>query len=304
MSLFTRAVVAATDNPLSRKLVKGTPPGRMLARRFVAGDSLTEAVSVAESLNRSGLTVSLDLLGEEVTDRETAESATEAYLGCIGAIEASGLDSNISIKLTQLGLAFDAGFAAEQLERLATAAKTAGTTVTVDMEDSRYTEQTVDIYAASQQAHGNLGICLQAYLFRTAEDLARLMPLGGHIRLCKGAYLEPSTVAYQSRAEVEASFARLLEQLMSTEGVKPAVATHDDALIELTRRLADRRSAPFEFQMLYGVRTSLQASLIEDGFPLRIYLPYGSEWYAYLTRRLAERPANLMFLARAVFGRR
>jgi proline dehydrogenase len=304
MSRFTRLVLAAAGNPIVERGVTRTRPGRAVARRFVAGDTLDEAAAAAQVLNEAGLTVSLDLLGEEVDDRPTAITAAERYLASIERICESGLDANVSIKLTQLGLAFDRGLAAESLARLGRAAAEHRTTVTVDMEDSRYTQATVDLYAEAQSATGNLGIALQAYLRRTPEDLERLAPLGGHIRLCKGAYVEPASIAFQGRAEVGAAFARLLERLMSLETTRPAIATHDDRLIDLARELARDRDGGWEFQMLYGVRPELQRSLAAGGAAVRIYLPFGSQWYPYLTRRMAERPANLAFFLRALTSRR
>lgn len=303
MSLFSRAVLSATRVPIVNKAVTGTTPGRAVAERFVAGDDLDEASDVTRALNATGLSVSLDLLGEEVRDLSAAESARDAYLESIERISTAGLDANVSIKLTQLGLSLDRELTVDSVEALAEQAALAGTTVTIDMESSEFTEATVDIYADAQERHGNLGLCLQAYLRRTPADLERLLPLGGHIRLCKGAYVEPPSIAFTSRAEVDAAFARLLEPLMSDERVKPAVATHDDDLIDLAIRHAEHRSSPWEMQMLYGVRPSLQADLVRQGTPVRIYVPFGSEWYAYLTRRLAERPANLAFFARALLGR-
>lgn len=303
MSLFSRAVVSATRIPVVSRAVTGTTPGRAVAERFVAGDDLDEASDVTRTLNAAGLTVSLDLLGEEVRDLSAAESARDAYLESIDRISAAGLDANVSIKLTQLGLSLDRALAVDSVEALAGRAARAGTTVTIDMEASEFTEATVDIYADAQERHGNLGLCLQAYLHRTPADLERLLPLGGHIRLCKGAYVESPSIAFTSRAEVDAAFARLLEPLMSDERVKPAIATHDDDLIQLAIRHADHRSAPWEMQMLYGVRPNLQADLVRQGVSVRIYVPFGSEWYAYLTRRMAERPANLAFFARALLGR-
>lgn len=265
----------------------------------MAGDTLVDAVRVARGLNSDGFTVSLDLLGEEVSDRQTALAATDGYLESLDRIGAEGLDANISIKATQLGLAFDPALAAECVDRLAARAAGLGTTVTIDMEDSRYTEGTIRLYEDSQREHGNMGIALQACLKRTPSDLERLIPLGGHIRLCKGAYVEPPEVALVSPKLVDRAYAAQLETLMSSP-VTPAIATHDGELIDLARELARSRTAPFEFQMLYGVRRDLQRELVRSGFPLRVYLPFGSEWYPYLTRRLAERPANLMFFARAL----
>ncbi len=283
-------------------MVTKTRPGRALAGRFVAGDTLDDAVAVARRLNQEGFLVSLDLLGEEVGDRSQARAATNEYLACLRRLETAGLEGNISVKPTQLGLAIDPTLAEESIERLATAASEVGTTVTLDMEDSRYTEATVRLYETAQTRHGNLGLALQAYLRRTPSDLDRLVGLGGHIRLCKGAYVEPEAVALTSRKDVDRAFAAQLRVLMGSETTRPAVATHDHDLVELARQLAEGRAGPFEFQMLYGVRTDLQRSLVDGGFPLRVYLPFGSEWYPYLTRRLAERPANAWFFARAVFG--
>lgn len=303
MSLFTRAVVAVTESPPVEKTITGTRAGRLLANRFVAGDTLDEAVEAASSLNGAGLTVSLDLLGEEVGGRESAERATAEYLECLARIPAEGLEANISVKLTQLGLAIDPVLAAVAVDRLAEAAARSGTTVTIDMEDTRFAAATVDLYAQAQPHHGNLGICLQAYLHRTPSDLERLIPLGGHIRLCKGAYVEAGEIAFQGSDDVDAAFARLLIVLMAAEQVRPAVATHDPRLIELTRKLAQTRAAGFEFQMLYGVRSDEQRRLAALGHDVRIYLPFGSTWYPYLTRRLAERPANAWFFVRALVGR-
>lgn len=270
----------------------------------MAGDTLDEAVAVARRLNGRGFSVSLDLLGEEVNDEATAVAATERYLESLGRIAAEDLDANISIKPTQLGLAFSPDLAAHCIDRLARSAAKAETTVTIDMEDSRYTEATVRLYEDVQKVHGNMGIALQAYLKRTPADLERLIPLGGHIRLCKGAYVESPEVALTTTKLVDAAFGSQLRQLMAAEGVRPAVATHDGALVDLTLELARDRVEAYEFQMLYGVRPDLQRDLVSRGHPLRVYLPFGSEWYPYLTRRLAERPANLWFFGRALLGGR
>lgn len=295
--------MAVTHARPVESVVTGTRPGRALARRFVAGETLGDAVAVTRRLNAEGFRVSLDLLGEEVHDRASVMEATDGYVDCLDIIAAEGLEANISIKPTQVGLAIDAELALAAVDRLATRAGEVGTTVTLDMEDSRYTEATVSLYEKTQPQHGNLGIALQAYLHRTEQDLARLIPLGGHIRLCKGAYLESEQVALTSKAEVDAAFATYLEALMAAEETEPAVATHDLALVEQSRHLASGREQPFEFQMLYGVRPDLQQRLIHEGYPLRVYLPFGSQWYPYLTRRLAERPANAWLFLRAVFSR-
>ena len=284
------------------RVVTTTRPGRALARRFVAGDTLDDAVAAARELNSSGLLVSLDHLGEEVHDRASAIQAREEYLESLQRIADEDLDSNISVKPTQLGLAIDEDLAVESIDQLAKRAKKFGSTVTIDMEDSRYTDSTVRLYEKAQAEHGNLGIAIQAYLHRTPEDLTRLIPLGGHIRICKGAYVESDDVALTSKPEVDAAFVDQMQTLMASEETMPAIATHDLSLLELARKLAADRVHPFEFQMLYGVRTKLQKQLVSDGYPLRVYLPFGSQWYPYLTRRLAERPANAWFFVKAAFG--
>ena len=290
----------ANSSPVE-KLFTATRPGRALADRFVAGDTLGSAVAVARKLNRDGFLVSLDLLGEEVRDHASALAATEEYLSCLDAIDAEGLEANISIKPTQLGLAIEESMALDAVGQLGARAAEIGTTVTIDMEDSRYTEATVRLFEKAQGGAGNFGIALQAYLHRTPADLDRLMPLGGHIRLCKGAYVETGDVAIMAKSEVDRAFGRQLQVLMAAEQTQPAVATHDPVLIDLTQRLAKGRENAFEYQMLYGVRPDLQRQLVGAGNQLRIYLPFGSQWYPYLTRRLAERPSNVWFFIKALF---
>lgn len=295
--------VAVTHAAPVERLVTTTRPGKALAHRFVAGDALDDALSKARQINDAGLRVSLDHLGEEVTDVASARKATADYLESLDRIADDGLDANISIKPTQLGLAIDEALALESVLGLAEKAKEVGTTVTIDMEDSRYTERTLALYEKAQPRSGNLGIAVQTYLHRTAADLDRLIPLGGHIRICKGAYVETEEIAYQSKTDVDRAYAEELRVLMGSEVVRPAVATHDDSLIDLAKDLGTAREGYFEFQMLYGVRSELQRRLVEEGFPVRVYLPFGSKWYPYLTRRLAERPANAWFFVRAAFGR-
>ena len=256
-SAVGRLVLLATERPMVRRLFTETRPGRALATRFVAGETLDEAVRVARELNAGGFRVSLDHLGEHVTGVAQAAAARDDYLACLDRISADGLDANISVKLTQLGLGVDDDLAAASLASLADRAFTASTTVTIDMEESSHTSATVEMYERAQRAHGNLGVALQAYLRRSAADLERLLPLGGHIRLCKGAYLEPVEVAYQGTGAVASSFDRLVTTLMAAEGTFPAIATHDEERIRHAKRLAVRRSGPYEFQLLYGVRGPL-----------------------------------------------
>jgi proline dehydrogenase len=301
--MIRSAVLAITNRSVTRKLVTDTSVGKSVAHRFVAGTELSEAIVVAETLNAEGLKVSLDYLGEHVTVVEEADSARDSYLECIEAIAEHGLAANISVKLTQLGMGLDNDAAAANLDAIAASAAKHGTTVTVDMEESAHTETTVAMYEAAQKRYGNLGIAIQSYLHRSWSDVERLIPLGGHIRICKGAYVEPVEVAIQSGRDIDVSFDALTELLMSTEGVKPAIATHDDDRIVSAIAASAERSAPWEFQMLYGVRRDRQAQLVADGHDMRVYVPYGVAWYPYLTRRLAERPANLTFFARALVGK-
>ncbi len=303
MSLFGRLVVGVAESAPISRLITRTTAGRALARRFVAGETLDQAIVVAKALNRDGFLVSLDLLGEEVTDPAAVEAAVTAYEACLARISADRIAGNVSVKLTQLGLAFDPVLAGAGLDRLAAAAAALDLTVTIDMEDSRFTAATVGLYEQAQRTRHNLGLAVQAYLFRTPDDVANLAPLGGHIRLCKGAYVESPEVAFTGKHDVDAAFARLLEMLMPDRRVRPAIATHDDRLIDITRRLAGKRDDPFEFQMLYGVRPGLQRQLVAEGHRVRIYVPYGAAWYPYLVRRLAERPANFVFFMRALVSR-
>jgi proline dehydrogenase len=298
-----RSVLAVTGHSRIRKIFTETRAGRALSTRFVAGESIGEAIAVAGSLNAAGATVSLDHLGEHVTTAAEAELARDDYLACLDEIAAAGIDGNISVKLTQLGLGSDDALARASLGALAARAAAVGTTVTVDMEESVHTETTIRIFEEAQASHGNLGLALQAYLRRTPADLERLEAAGGHVRLCKGAYAEPAELAAQTRADVNAAFDALLGRLMASETLTPAIATHDETRIGLAQLLGAARDGPWEFQMLYGVRSKLQSQLLRDGYRLRIYVPYGIAWYPYLTRRLAERPANLWFFLRALLGR-
>jgi proline dehydrogenase len=303
VSLLGRIVLAVTKWGWVRRLFTHHAWGRRVAMRFVAGESLDDAVAAVRRLNEAGMSVSLDHLGEHVSDPDLALRARDDYLACIDRIAAEGLEANISVKLTQLGMGLDDGLAAASLDTLAGRAAAAGITVTVDMEESAYTETTVAVYEAAQREHGNLGLALQAYLHRTPADLERVAPLGGHVRLCKGAYDEPDEVALRSRKEVDRAFDRLAEGLMAFEETRPAIATHDEVRIDVALAAARRRHNPFEFQMLYGIRGPLQRRLVTEGHALRIYVPYGDHWYPYLTRRIAEKPANVRFFLRALVGR-
>lgn len=300
--MIRSAMLAVTDRSITRRMITDTSVGRAMAKRFVAGDTLESAIAVTRSLNARSMHVSLDHLGEHVSEIEEVETARDSYLACLDEIAANDLDANISIKLTQLGMGIDDDVAARNLDEIASAARAAGTTVTVDMEEAEHTQTTVDLYAAAQTKHGNLGIAVQSYLYRTAADLDRIIPLGGHIRLCKGAYAESDAVAYQSGGEVDDSFDRLGALLMESPVVKPAIASHDDLRLAKVLASSKHRREPWEIQMLYGIRRDRQAELVAMGHEMRVYVPYGEAWYPYLTRRMAERPANVLFFVRALVG--
>lgn len=280
--------------------------GRRVARRFVAGETLEDAVAVARRLNDAGFLVSLDALGEAVTDATQAEAASELYLQILERIRSSGLRSEISVKPTQLGLAIDRDLCRRNLEKIVASAVEAGTTVTIDMEDHTTTERTIEMACDLARAYPDkVGVALQAYLHRSREDLRRLLEARVRIRLCKGAYKEPKSVAMRKREQISASFAALATRLL--EGPSYAmIATHDESLVRIVEREVKARNLAgerFEFQMLYGVRRKLQKQLLERGHRVRIYVPFGTEWYPYLLRRLAERPSNLRFFAEAVIRR-
>ena len=303
VSTLGRLTLSVTELGAVRKLFTGTRPGRALSTRFVAGESIDAAIAVAHSLNQRGAAVSLDHLGEHVADPDQALAAAADYMSVLDRMAAESIDGNISVKLTQLGLGTDDDLAVESLDRLAAKAASHGTTVTIDMEESLYTGATIDTFEAVQRTHGNLGVAIQSYLKRSPDDLDRVIRAGGHVRVCKGAYAEPAEIAHQEDAEVDASFDRLVDTAMAAPEIEPAIATHDEARVRHALVRASDRARPWEFQMLYGVRVSLQEELLDAGHRMRIYVPYGVAWYPYLTRRLAERPANLTFFLRALLSR-
>jgi proline dehydrogenase len=290
-------VLRLTQARWFRWLATRTPPGRALASRFVAGERLDDAIVAARSLAKDGIRAMLDHLGENVRAPEQASEAANAYVRALDRIRDEGdLDCMVSVKLSQLGLDFSAELCVSQMERVMEAASSAGSVVMIDMESSAYVERTLAIFRDLRARHDRLGLCLQCSLRRTEADI-RTLPPDSIIRLVKGAYLEPPEIARTSRREVDAAFARCLVRLIDL-GHSVHVATHDPRLIEGTKRFVERRGVPWsrqEFQMLFGVRRDLQHRLAHGGYPVRVYIPYGAEWYPYLTRRLAERPANMWF---------
>jgi proline dehydrogenase len=277
-----------------------------LAYRFVAGDTLDDAVRVMGNLNRRGWSGSLDHLGENVAEERTARAATEDYLAAFERIASERLNANVSVKLTQLGLDIAPELCRELLIRILQRAQQLENFVRVDMEGSAYTQRTLDLVLELHEQYPNVGVVLQSYLYRTLDDVRRVNAAGVRVRLVKGAYDEPATVAYPKKADVDARFEAEMRELL-LHGSYPAIATHDDRLIEATTRFAAKQgiaSDRYEFQMLYGIRRDLQERLLRDGHRVRIYVPYGTEWYPYLMRRLAERPANLLFFVRSLIRER
>ena len=285
----------------------GMRGGQGFARRFIAGETIDEAIAACRAIQASGLTTTLDYLGESVSSIPEADGATRAYLGVMDRIATAGIERNVSLKLTQLGLTIDRATCVDNLRRILDAASAQQFFVRVDMENSPFTSVTLDVFETMwQQGYRNAGVVLQSCLPRSEADAARMNALGARVRLVKGAYKEPREVAYQSKAEVDAAFVRVMRVLLA-DGEYPAIATHDPAMIAATRSFASERSiAPdrFEFQMLYGIRRDLQASLHADGYRLRIYVPFGREWFPYFMRRLGERPANVGFVIRGILGER
>jgi proline dehydrogenase len=282
---------------LSRKVITGTRPGRAVAFRFVAGESLDEAMRVTASLDRRRITSMLDFLGENVRTPAQAEAARAAYLDALAAIARTpNLDRAISLKPTQLGLDVSDETCFTNVEPVVDAAKSQGTVVMFDMESVGYVEPTLRVFREAHARYSKVGVALQSYLRRTERDLETLPP-GCRVRLVKGAYLEPPEVVFTNKREVDANFARLFTTLFA-RGHSIDVATHDPRLLEGVRRRVDASGEGWsrvEFQMLYGVRRDLQLRFAGQGYPVRVYIPYGTEWYPYLTRRLAERPANVWF---------
>jgi proline dehydrogenase len=275
-----------------------------LASRFVAGETVEEALDAVVALNAKGATATLDLLGESVTNAREARDTGRQYVHLLDRIRERGLDANVSLKLTAMGLDVDEGLCVEVMHDVLARARDYGSFVRLDMESSAYTQTTLDLfYDRLRPAYPeNVGIVLQSYLYRTDDDAARAASEQVRVRLCKGAYKEPPEVAYPDKKDVDAAYVRAMQVLMR-DGHYPGLATHDPAIIDEAKRFAAAEGIGrdrFEFQMLYGVRRDLQEQLVADGYRMRVYVPFGTSWYPYLMRRLAERPANLMFMTGSV----
>ena len=273
------------------------------ARRFIAGETIEEAIGCARRLQARGMLLTLDYLGESVATLEEATEATREYLRLLEVIVASGIERNISLKVTQLGIDVDRATAVDNLRRILDPAQQHGFFVRIDMEESSYTGVTIEVFETLwQQGYREIGVALQAYLYRTEQDVRRMNELGARVRLVKGAYKEPPSVAYQRKADVDASFLRLMRLLLEG-GVYPAIATHDPAMLDATRAFAKERGVAndrWEFQMLFGIRRDLQTALVREGYRMRIYIPFGQQWFPYFMRRLGERPANVGFVLKSM----
>lgn len=305
--------------PWARRIVTRWEVGRRVAARFVAGDYLDEAIEAVRALNAKGLYATLDHLGENVTNAEEARRAANDYLELMDRICQAGIQSNASLKLTQLGLAVDYDLCLDNMRRLLQRAAECGLFIRIDMEDSAAVDRTLRLYRTlTGEGFVNTGVVIQSYLYRSEQDVKELLAEGARIRLCKGAYKEPPTVAYPRKADVDANFDRLAALMIdaalaagaapgSEDGRYPpltAIATHDPRRIQFAKAYAARVGLPrqaLEFQMLYGIRSDLQQALAREGYPVRVYVPYGTEWYPYTMRRLAERPANVWFFVSNFF---
>jgi proline dehydrogenase len=295
----------------NRRLKRWTSQSRLAriaARRFVAGDTIEDAIAVIRDANRRGVTTTLDHLGENTETPAQATAAADDYLLALDRIAATGVQSYVSVKLTQLGLDLGTDFCRANVARVAARAQAIGSLLRIDMESTDYTDRTFEIVYALREHYDNVGVVVQAYLYRTRADVEALVEAGVPVRLCKGAYNEPASLAFPQKADVDQNMIDLMHLLLSekarTRGARLAMATHDEKLIEATKAYAAAHDIPptaYEFQMLYGVRPALQQRLADEGYNMRVYVPYGTEWYPYYMRRLAERPANVWFIVSNLF---
>src|SRR5579875_3879005 len=306
MPILRSAFIALSRNAALRSFSERSSLGRRMSSRFVAGMQVEDVLRAAEELNRQGIAVTLDSLGESVTRADEARRSADIYHQLIDAIQERQLNANVSVKLSQMGLELDPSLAYEIAAGLVQHAAQAGTFVRIDMEGSEFTQTTIDMVRELHARPGNaghVGIVIQAYLFRSAQDIAQLTQDGIRIRLCKGAYKEPASIAFPEKSDVDQNYVKLMKMLLAS-GIFHGIATHDEAMIAATKQFAAERGidrGSFEFQMLYGIRRDLQTALVREGYGMRVYVPFGTEWYPYFMRRLAERPANVLFLARNFF---
>ncbi len=294
------ALLALAANKKLRTWAETSPVARRLSSRFIAGRTLEDALSVCVRLRAGGINATLDYLGENVKSAEEAAACRDVFVGAIQALHEAGLEPNVSIKLTQFGIDFSEEACETNVTALVEMAEKLGGFVRVDMEGSAYTQRTLDLVTRVHRRHPACGTVLQACLYRSARDVNTLIHEGVRVRLVKGAYLEPPEIAFPAKADVDRHYVGLAHHLLAA-GRYPAIATHDERIIDRIERFAANNQVPrdsFEFQMLYGIRRDLQKRLHEDGYPIRVYVPFGEAWFPYFMRRLAERPANLLFLLR------
>lgn len=298
--MLRRTLLYLSEQPQVFKFVRRNGLARRFAQRFVAGETIEEAVAAVAGLNAKGITASLDLLGESVHNEAEARAAGREYLAILDRIHERKLKANVSVKLTAMGLDVSEELCISIMQEILERARAYGSFVRLDMESSKYTQQTLHLFEHRlfPNYRENVGIVLQSYLYRTMEDVAYANQLRARVRICKGAYQEPASVAYPDKSDVDASYVRAMHALME-HGNYPGLATHDEAIIREAKRFAKERGIGperFEFQMLYGVRRDLQERLVREGYNMRVYVPFGTQWYPYLMRRLAERPANVAFM--------
>jgi proline dehydrogenase len=294
-----------SENKNLAPLIMRNGVSRRVAQRFVAGDNLDDAIIAARNVNRANQAASLDLLGENVSDEAGARGAEAGYAAIFDRIAQEKLNANVSLKLTQLGLDLSESLAQELLEKIAQHAGEQGNFVRVDMEGSAYTQRTVDLVKRVRAKYEGVGTVMQSYLYRTENDIRGLLSVGCRMRLCKGAYKEPPEVAFPQKSDVDANYVKLMKILLASD-VYHGIATHDPAMIDATKQFVREQGIAhdkFEFQMLYGIRTDLQQQLVREGYRLRVYIPFGTDWFPYFMRRLAERPANMMFFAKSLIPR-
>ena len=302
--LLRNGLLWLAGNQVVKRTITHSRLARPLARRFVAGETLDDALKAAEAINREGASVSLDYLGENVTSAEEARAVAQMYVDMLHAIASRRLNCNVSVKLTALGLDIDHDLCVSNLRAVLDVAHDHGNFVRIDMEGSSYTAVTLELFEHlfCNLGYDNVGIVLQSYLYRTAADLARAVELRARVRLCKGAYQEPPEIAFPRKSDVDRNY-MVLARVLLRHGNYPGLATHDQRIIEWIKRFVREEAidrSHYEFQMLYGVRRDLQRQLVAEGYNLRLYVPFGEAWYPYLMRRMAERPANLFFVLRAL----
>jgi proline dehydrogenase len=302
--MLRQALLYLSNQQRVFRFIRNNRFARRFAQRFVAGETLDDALRAVEPLNRKGITASLDLLGESVRTEREAQAAAREILTMLDRISERRLDSNVSLKLTQMGLDLSEELCVALMHDIVGRARDLRTFIRIDMEGNAYTERTLRLFEDRlHPSYGDhVGIVLQSYLYRTLADVERAIGIHARVRLCKGAYKEPPTVAYPEKADVDANYVRCMHKLLS-EGNYPGIATHDERIITEAKRYARANGIGpdrFEFQMLYGVRRDLQEQLVREGWRMRVYVPFGTQWYPYLMRRLAERPSNLAFLTGSV----